>query len=86
MAKLKVTLSLDRGLIGVVDEAVKREVAESRSAAVEEALRLWRLEQQRLHLEHETEAYYRAMSRREWQEDRAWSRMSSRQAKRLWKE
>ena len=86
MAKLKVTLSLDRGLLGAVDAAVKREVAESRSAAVEDALRVWQLEHKRHQLERAVEAYYRSLTAREQREDRAWSRWASRQAKRVWED
>ena len=86
MAKLKVTLSLDRSLLGAVDAAVKDEAAGSRSAAVEEALRLWQLEHKRHRLEREVEVYYRSLTSRERREDRAWAQMSGRHVKRLWEE
>jgi len=84
MSKLKVTLSLDQELLGTVDTAVKRELADSRSAVVEEAIRLWQVEQKRQWVERETEAYYRAQSAAERREDRAWTKLSGRAAKRLW--
>lgn len=86
MAKIKVTLSLDRGLVGAVDEAVKREDADSRSAAVEEALRVWQLEQKRLQLEHDVQAYYHSLTAKERREDRAWTKFAGRHARRLWQE
>lgn len=86
MSKLKVTLSLDEALVGAVDAAVKREVAESRSAAVEEAIRLWQLEQRRQWLNRETEAYYRSQTAAERREDHAWSQIAAKDAKRLWQE
>lgn len=86
MSKLKVTLSLDPELVVAVDEAVKHEIADSRSAAVEEALRSWRLERRRRQLEREVEAYYRTQTEAERREDRAWARFASRQAQRLWEE
>ena len=84
MSKLKVTLSLDQDLLETVDEAVKRDDTGSRSAVVEEALRVWQLEQRRQQLEREVEAYYRSQTLKERREDRAWTRLASQQAKRLW--
>ena len=86
MSKSKVTLSLDRGLLGAVDEAVKHDIADSRSAAVEEAIRLWQLEQRRRRIEQEVEAYYRAQTPAEQWDDRAWARVAGRYAKRLWED
>ena len=86
MSKLKVTLSLEQELLGAVDEAVKHERADSRSAAVEEAIRLWQLEQKRRWVERETEAYYRAQTAVERREDRAWTKLSGRASKRFWEE
>ena len=86
MSKSKVTLSLDQELLGAVDTAVKRELADSRSAVVEEAIRLWQLEQKRRWVERGTEAYYRAQTAAEQREDRAWAKLSSRTAKRLWED
>lgn len=84
MSKAKVTLSLDQTLLGAVDEAVQHDIADSRSAAVEDALRLWTVERQRQRLEREVEAYYRAQTRLERREDRAWTTLAGRQARRLW--
>jgi hypothetical protein len=53
---------------------------------VEEALRLWQIEQQRHAIEQGTEAYYRSRSQKERREDRAWTRLAIRGAKRLWDE
>ena len=86
MSKAKVTLSLDQALLGAVDEAVKRDVADSRSAVVEAALRLWKVERRRQWLEREVEAYYRAQTPAERQEDRAWTKLAGRQARRLWED
>jgi metal-responsive CopG/Arc/MetJ family transcriptional regulator len=82
--KEKVTVSIDPGLVAVVDREVRTHHADSRSAIVEEALRLWRMEQQRKAIEIGVEEYYRSRSKRELQEDRRWSRLASRQASRLW--
>ncbi len=86
MSKLKVTLSLDETLLTAVDAAVKRDRTDSRSAVVEEAIRLWQLEQRRQWLDRETEAYYRSQTAAERREDHAWSRVAAKDAKRLWQE
>ena len=82
--KEKVTVSIDPELMQVVDQEVQAHHADSRSAVVEEALRRWRIEQQRQAIEQGTEAYYRSRSRAERQEDHAWTRLAMRSAKRLW--
>ena len=82
--KEKVTVSLDPELVDVVDQEVRAHHAGSRSAVVEDALRLWRVEQQRHAIEQGVETYYRSRSPKEQQEDRAWTRVASRHAKRLW--
>ena len=80
----KVTVSLDPGLLEAVDQEVRVHHAGSRSAVVEDALRLWRTEQQRLAIEQGVEGYYRSRSRRDVGEDRAWARFAGRQSMRLW--
>lgn len=82
--KEKVTVSLDPELVHVVDREVRGHRAFSRSAVVEDALRLWRLEHQRQVIEQGVAAYYRARTPAEQQEDRHWSRVSSRQAAHRW--
>lgn len=84
--KEKVTVSLNPELVNAVDQEVRAHHANSRSAVVEEALRLWQVEQQRHAIEQGTEAYYRSRSQKEQREDRAWTRVASRDAKRLWDE
>jgi Arc/MetJ-type ribon-helix-helix transcriptional regulator len=84
--KEKVTVSITPELVDAVDQEVRAHHADSRSAVVEEALRLWRVEQQRHAIEQGTEAYYRSRSQKEQREDHAWTRMTSRHAKRLWDE
>lgn len=86
VSKAKVTVSVERGLVSAVDEAVRHHEANSRSAVVEEALQLWRLEHKRMRLEQQVEQYYRSRGLRERQEDRAWATLASRQAKPLWEE
>ena len=83
-AKGKVTVSIDPELVEVVDRQVRAHHAGSRSAVVEEALRLWWLEQRRHAIEEGVAVYYRSRSRRERQEDQAWTRLASRTASRLW--
>lgn len=84
--KEKVTVSLDSALVKAVDQEVRAQHAGSRSAVVEEALRLWRIEQQRLAIERGVEDYYRGRSQKEQREDRAWARFATQRARRLWDE
>ena len=86
MSKLKVTLSLDPGLLHIVDAAVKHDAATSRSAVVEEALRLWKIEQRRRSIEQAVEAYYRTRSPKELREDQQWATIASRAAKQAWED
>ena len=82
--KEKVTVSIDPELVNAVDQEVRTHHVASRSAVVEEALRLWQVEQQRRAIEQATEAYYRSRSQKEQREDQAWTRLATRHAKRLW--
>jgi len=82
--KEKVTVSIAPELVEAVDQEVRVHHATSRSAVMEEALRLWRLEHRRRAIEHGVEAYYRSRSRKEQREDRAWTRLAGRHAPRLW--
>ncbi len=82
--KEKVTVSIDPDLMEVVDQEVRTHHAGSRSAVVEGALRLWRIEQQRRFIEAGVAEYYRSRSGRDQREDGAWTRLAGRHAKRLW--
>jgi len=82
--KEKVTVSIDPALVAAVDQEVRSHHAGSRSAVVEEALRLWEMEQQRRAIEKGVEEYYHSRTRKEAREDLAWSRFSGRQAGSLW--
>ena len=84
--KEKVTVSIDPELVNAVDQEVRAHHVASRSAVVEEALRLWQVEQQRHAIEQGTEAYYRSRSQKEQCEDQAWTRLATRHAKRRWDE
>jgi metal-responsive CopG/Arc/MetJ family transcriptional regulator len=81
--KDKVTVSLDPNLLALVDQEVRAHHASSRSALVEEAIQLWRTEQQRRAIEEGVTEYYRSRTRKEEREDRSWSRLATRQAKHL---
>ena len=70
--------------MNAVDREVHAHHANSRSAVVEEALRLWQVEQQRHAIEQGVENYYRSRSQKEQREDLVWTRLASRHAKRLW--
>lgn len=53
---------------------------------VEDALRLWQLEQLQRAIAQGTEDYYRLRSQCEQREDQAWARCMSRHALRRWNE
>ena len=82
--KEKVTMSLDPELVQAVDREVRARHANSRSAVMEEALRLWQAAQRRRAIEEGVETYYQTRSEKERREDRNWTRLASRQTKRLW--
>ena len=84
--KEKVTVSIDPDLVDAVDREVRAHHVGSRYAVVEEDLRLWQVEQQRHAIEEGTEAYYRSRSQKEQRQDKAWTRLATRHAKRLWDE
>lgn len=84
--KEKVTVSLDPELVNIVDREVRGHHAPSRSAIIEAALRLWRLEQQRHSIEQGVAAYYHLRTPKEQQEDHAWTRVSGRRAAHRWDE
>ena len=84
--KEKVTVSLDHDLVNIVDREVRAHRGGSRSAVIEEALRLWRVERQRCAIERGTEAYYRACSSKERREDQTWISLAGRHAERFWDE
>lgn len=83
-AKAKVTVSINPSILAIVDQAVLKDKALSRSAVVEEALRHWHREHKRKALDAETEEYYLSLTEEERNEDRLWSNFSSKPAIKLW--
>ena len=82
--KEKITMSIDPVLVHAVDAAVKAKQGGSRSAVVEEALRLWQLERRRKAIEKQTEEYYQSRSKADVKEDLEWGRIAALQIKHLW--
>lgn len=82
--KVRVTATLDSEMVKALDRATKRRGLSSRSQALEAALTHWLREQRRREIEGEIEAYYRAQTPAEKREDREWTRLASRVARRLW--
>lgn len=82
--KSKITVTLSPDLVHQLDELLNSPGAGSRSQLVEEALRRWIRDQVREDLEHQTEEYYKSLSETERKEDRKWSRVAARSARRLW--
>ena len=81
--KAKITVTLSRDLVRQLDQLPNTE-ARSRSQVVEEALRRWLEEYKQKELECQVEEYYRSLSKAERQEDKEWTRIAAKSAKRLW--
>jgi metal-responsive CopG/Arc/MetJ family transcriptional regulator len=80
--KVKISVSLDAALLGVVDRLAQNE-GTSRSAVMERWLKQVSRRDQLLRLEEETAAYYEALTVAEIEEDAALSGASSRAARTL---
>ena len=78
--KLRVTATLDAGMVKALDQAARQHGLSSRSQALEAALAHWLKEQTTRRIEEETEAYYRGQSESERREDREWRELASRAA------
>ncbi len=86
MRKVKVTASLDPDIVKAMDEYIKRFNLRSRSQLIEKALRAWQKEAKKRMLEKQVEAYYRAISDDEREDDRQWCETAAQSASRLWEE
>ena len=82
--KSKITVTLSNDLVREIDKLLDSPEASSRSQLVEEAVRRWLRDQSQEELERQTEEYYLSLSERERNEDRQWSKIAARSAKRLW--
>jgi len=58
--------------------------ASNRSQLVEKAVRRWLSHQAQKEIERQTEEFYLSLSQAERNEDRQWSKIAARSAKRLW--
>jgi metal-responsive CopG/Arc/MetJ family transcriptional regulator len=81
--KVRVTATLDSGIVEALDRAARRNGLASRSQALEMALGHWLRERKRDEIEWEIEAYYRSLPAEEKREDHEWARYASRAARRL---
>ena len=82
--KSKITVTLSPDLVRQLDAFLTSPEAGSRSRLVEEAIRRWLCDYAREELERQTEAYYRSLSKAERKEDRQWTKIAARSAKRHW--
>jgi metal-responsive CopG/Arc/MetJ family transcriptional regulator len=82
--KSKITITLSNDLVRQIDKLLDSPEASSRSQLVEEAVRRWLRDQAQKELERQTEEYYLSLSKAERNEDRQWSKIAARSAKRLW--
>lgn len=82
--KAKITVTLSSDLVHQIDRLLDSPEASSRSQLVEEAVRRWLHDQAQKSIERQTEEYYLSLSKAEHKEDRQWSKIAARSAKRLW--
>jgi Arc/MetJ-type ribon-helix-helix transcriptional regulator len=82
--KTKITVRLSPELVRQIDALNDTPKAASRSRLVEEAVRLWLYDQAQKELELQTEGYYLSVSKAQRKEDKQWSKIAARSAKRLW--
>ena len=82
--KSKITVTLSNDLVRQIDKLLDSPEASSRSQLVEEAVRRWLHDQAQKDIERQTEEYYLSLSKAEHKEDRQWSKIATRSAKRLW--
>jgi metal-responsive CopG/Arc/MetJ family transcriptional regulator len=82
--KSKITITLSNDLVRQIDKLLDSPEASSRSQLVEVAVRRWLRDQAQKELERQTEEYYLSLSKAERNEDRQWSKIAARSAKRLW--
>jgi Arc/MetJ-type ribon-helix-helix transcriptional regulator len=82
--KSKITVTLSSDLVSQIDKLLDSPEASSRSQLVEEAVRRWLHDQAQKDIERQTEEYYLSLSKAEHKEDRQWSKIAARSAKRLW--
>ena len=82
--KSKITVTLSNDLVRQIDKLLDSPEASSRSQLVEEAGGRWVRDQAKKELDGQTEEYYLSLSEPERNEDRQWSKIAARSAKRLW--
>ena len=82
--KTKITVTLSPGLVRQLDAFVDSPEAGSRSRLVEKAIRKWLQIEAERELERQTEEYYRTLSEDERREDKEWTKVAARSARRLW--
>ena len=82
--KAKITVTLSPELVRQMDVITDTPKAGSRSRLVEEAVRHWLYDEAQKELDRQTEEYYLSLSRAERKEDKQWSKIAARSAKRLW--
>ena len=80
--KLKISISLDAGVLDVVDRRAAKEKT-TRSAIMERWLRSASRQSEMQRLEEETAAYYDALTPSERAEDATWAEFASRSARKL---
>ena len=82
--RVRVTATLDQGVVVALDQAAKRQGLPSRSRALEAVLAHWMREQRQREIERDMEAYYRSLTPAEKGENREWTRFIAGANRRRW--
>ena len=85
-AKSKVTITLSADLVRKLDALTHSTKESSRSQIIEEAIRKWLNNQNQKEIERQTEEYYRSLSKAELKENKEWTKIATRSAKKIWDE
>jgi len=84
-SKVKITTTINHGIVHAIDSYLKETKNRSRSKLIEDILRSWYMEQKRSEIEKEIEEYYLSLSEDEKKEDKEWTKIAAQSAKHLWK-
>jgi metal-responsive CopG/Arc/MetJ family transcriptional regulator len=82
--KTRITVTLGPELVRQLDAFLDSPEIGSRSQLVEKAIRKWLEIEAQKELDHQTEQYYQTLSEDERREDKEWTKLAARSARRLW--
>ena len=83
LRKAKLTITISNDLFSEIDE-IARKKGTPRSQVIEEILRDWLSRSKKEAIEKDIKAYYLSLTEEEKKENREWTRITSKSAKRIW--